>query len=304
MELRQLRYFVAIVEGGSLLDASKRVHIAQPALSQQIAKLEQEIGHKLLQRTARGVLTTKVGEDFYRSAKLIIRNIDQAMLSAKSGGEVAGIVSLGMTPSASLALGLPILLKAKTRAPSLKINIVERLSGHVYEMTQQGLLDAAIMFDSRPTLNMEVQALGQDEMVLIGSQPMYEKFGLRSIVDKKALACVPLILSSTTHYSRRCIDNEFTRLGINPIISEEIDSVLLTMDAVVNGLGFAIRGRASSQGQRGQLRSASITDGVWTQRFHLHTTPASTRTIACGYLIDVIHEVVADLIEAGTLKSV
>jgi len=303
MELRQLRYFVTIIESGSLLEASKHVYVAQPALSQQIAKLEQEIGHKLLERTARGVLPTKVGDEFYHSVKSILRNIDQAVSAAKSGGEVAGIVSLGVTPSTSLVMGLPILLKAKQRVPSLKVNIVERLSGHVYEMTRQGLLDASIMFESRPTHNMEVELLGEDEMTLLGSPDMFARFGLGSTVGKAELGSLPLILSSTTHYTRRRIDSEFARLGINPLISDEIDSVTLTMDAVEKGVGFAIRGRASSRSQLGGFCSATIIEGVWAQRFYLHAMQASGRSIACSYLVDVIREVADELIGSGTLTA-
>ncbi|WP_143277734.1 LysR substrate-binding domain-containing protein [Bordetella genomosp. 10] len=303
MDLRQLRYFVAIVEHGSLVAAAQHVHVAQPALSHHVSNLEAELGQKLFERTARGVLPTKIGSEFYHRAKLILRTADQAVETVKRGGEMAGIVSLGVTPTSGLVLGLPILMRATEQFPSLKVNVVERLSGHLYEMTRTGLLDLSIMFDSRPAENMDVEMLGADEMVLVGNADMFERFGIGPTVDKAMLATLPLFLSSATHFTRRKVDNEFARLGIRPTVSSEIDSVTLTMDAVEKGLGFTIRCRGTARGPHGKFRTARISDGLWIHRFYLHAGPVSIRSVACNCLVEIIKSVAAELIADGTLTA-
>ena len=78
MDLRQLRYFVQIVESGSLAKASRQLFIAQPALSQQMARLEDEVGKPLLLRSSRGVTPTENGEALYHHAKFMLRQMEQA----------------------------------------------------------------------------------------------------------------------------------------------------------------------------------------------------------------------------------
>src|SRR6201999_2096496 len=92
MQFRQLRYFVKVVEAGSFSRAAETVHVAQPALSQQVAQLEEELGLALLQRTARGVHPTAAGEVFYREASAILLQMEQLPNVIRGGGgEIEGV---------------------------------------------------------------------------------------------------------------------------------------------------------------------------------------------------------------------
>src|SRR5277367_3621072 len=100
MQFRQLRYFVKIVDAGSFSRAASVVHVAQPALSQQIAELEERLGVMLLQRSARGVRPTAAGEILYREASAILHQLDQLPSAIRpSSGEPEGTVSLGFVSS-------------------------------------------------------------------------------------------------------------------------------------------------------------------------------------------------------------
>ena len=96
MDLRQLRYFTQIVESGSLSKASRQLFIAQPALSQQLSKLEGEVGKPLLTRSSRGVAPTENGLALYHHARFMLRQLDQALsIARKESGAVQGMVSVG-----------------------------------------------------------------------------------------------------------------------------------------------------------------------------------------------------------------
>src|ERR1700758_3933756 len=96
MQFRQLRYFVKIVEAGSFSKAASVVHVAQPALSQQVAELEERLGVSLLLRSARGVRPTAAGEILYKEASVILHQLDQLpSVVRSSAGEPEGIVNLG-----------------------------------------------------------------------------------------------------------------------------------------------------------------------------------------------------------------
>src|SRR5580698_5477040 len=97
MRYRQLRYFCKIVECGSFSRAAATIHVAQPALSQQIAELEIEMGVELLQRSARGVRATRAGEVLYREGLAILRQVEQIpSLIRSADAEIEGSVSLGI----------------------------------------------------------------------------------------------------------------------------------------------------------------------------------------------------------------
>ena len=108
MDLRQLKYFVQIVESGSLAKASRQLYIAQPALSQHIAKLEAEVGKPLLIRTAKGVTPTENGAALHHHARFILRQLDQALsIARQEPGTVHGMVSVGLAATTVCAVGAP-----------------------------------------------------------------------------------------------------------------------------------------------------------------------------------------------------
>src|SRR5580704_16071774 len=97
MQFRQLRYFVSIVEAGSFSRAATVVHVAQPALSQQVADLEARLAVELLHRSARGIQPTAAGAILYKEAKVLLQQLDQIPAIVRStSGEVEGAVNLGI----------------------------------------------------------------------------------------------------------------------------------------------------------------------------------------------------------------
>ena len=101
MELRQLRYFIGISEAGSLLKASARLHVAQPALGQQISALEDDVGAKLFERSSRGVVLTEAGKSFLEHARVVLADDTQrltvpiAAISRNAGQEQVWMIEKG-----------------------------------------------------------------------------------------------------------------------------------------------------------------------------------------------------------------
>src|ERR1700735_267845 len=116
MQFAQLRYFVKIVDAGSFSRAASVVHVAQPALSQQVAELEERLGVMLLQRSARGVRPTAAGEILYNEASAILHQLDQLPNAiGPSSGEAEGNVSLGFISSLTSKLVGGVLEECRTR---------------------------------------------------------------------------------------------------------------------------------------------------------------------------------------------
>src|SRR5271156_5114342 len=118
MQLRLLRYFVKIVEAGSFSRAAATIQVAQPALSQQIAELEEQLGLSLLQRSARGVRPTPAGGGLFPAASSVLRQVEAVPGIVRSSvGETEGTVGLGMSSTLAASLGGPFIESCKAALP-------------------------------------------------------------------------------------------------------------------------------------------------------------------------------------------
>src|SRR5690554_380480 len=145
MELRQLRYFVKVVELGSMGRAAQALGVVTSALSQQIARLETELSTVLLRRSATGATPTEAGLAFWQQAQLALRHADEAVQAAQHA-RLSGHVSLGMTPTTASVLGLPLLKAMRSQYPDVRLQIVESLSGNLSTLLSARQLDLAIVF--------------------------------------------------------------------------------------------------------------------------------------------------------------
>ena len=148
MNLRRLKYFVKIVDIGSLTQAADVLHIAQPALSQQIATLEGEFRQQLLVRTKRGVTPTEAGQILYRHAQIILRQFEQAQSDVNNTGEsLSGQVSVGLAPgTAASALALPLLKAVRARHPAILLYLNENFGTMLSELVMNGRMDMAVLY--------------------------------------------------------------------------------------------------------------------------------------------------------------
>ena len=147
VNLRRLKYFVKIVDIGSLTQASEILHIAQPALSQQLATLEGEFQQQLLVRTKRGVTPTEAGKVLYRHAQIILRQFEQARSDVNSARALSGQVSVGLAPgTAASALALPLLKTVRARHPDIVLHLNESFGTTLSELVLNGRMDMAILY--------------------------------------------------------------------------------------------------------------------------------------------------------------
>lgn len=240
MELRQLRYFVRVVELGSFSRAAADLDLVQSALSQQIAKLEGELSARLLTRSAQGVAPTEAGIAFFREAQLTVRHADQAVRAAHDA-RLSGTVSIGLPPTVASVLGVPLLLAMRERYPDVRVHLVESLSGHLANLLNARQLDLAVLYGSHPGRRWNVTPLLEENIFFIQSAAKPILDGLNERISLTKLQAVPLILPSATHGLRLFLDAAFARARITPLLAAEIDSLAMLMDAVDAGLGGTLQ---------------------------------------------------------------
>src|SRR5262245_16726040 len=192
MDFRKLRYFIEIVDCGSLSKAAERVYVAQPALSQQISALEAELKAQLLVRSPRGVIATDAGKVLYRHARNVLRELEHARhdILHPHQGE-SGLVAVGLPPTLGMMVGLPLFKTVREKQPGVHLQLVQTTGTHLAELLADGRLDMCMNYrDTFPAAHRS-QVFLDEGFFLVGKQPGAGKGNTCAL---HTLAGVPMVL--------------------------------------------------------------------------------------------------------------
>jgi LysR family hydrogen peroxide-inducible transcriptional activator len=198
MELQQLRYFVAVAELGHFTQAAKRCFVTQPSLSQQISKLEEELGKPLFDRLGRVVRLTDAGRSLYDQAVSILASVEEAKRQVGgAAGEKGGVVNVGAIPTVAPFL-LPALASAfQRRYPGSRVVIFEDLTAHVIENCLRGELDVGVLALPISDPRLHAEPLFEEELLL--ALPAGHPLAKKRRVTTDDLDGQPFILLSEMH---------------------------------------------------------------------------------------------------------
>lgn len=235
MELRQLRYFVAVVDCGSLSRAASMVHIVQSALSQQMAQLEDELGVQLLQRSVRGVVATDAGLAFYRHAQQVLRLIsDSRDVVRAAGQDLAGRVKLGLPSSIAMILVGPLVAALEARYPQIVLEVYESPSTYLAAHLINEHVDLSVLVDETVLTGIEAEPL-VDEALYFVQPRRHPLVRCARSVQLARLADVPLLLTTHATTLRFLVNRAFETAGIAPCVKAEASSVQTVLAMVAQG---------------------------------------------------------------------
>ncbi|EDE9441614.1 tricarballylate utilization LysR family transcriptional regulator TcuR [Salmonella enterica] len=298
MELRQLRYFVRIIETGSMGSAAQDLDIGVSALSQQMSRLENELAIRLLQRTSRGVTPTNAGLAFYSQAQLALRHADDAILAAREA-RLSGHVSVGMAPSTASILGIPFIHAMQENYADVRLHVVESLSGNLERMINTRQIDLAVVFQKDKILRWSARPILEEQLFLIGSHALLAALPDNPITPEQ-LAGIPLIMPSQGHGLRGRLDAVCQEHALNVEIVAEIDGLALLMRAVRNGLGATLQpGAAISHLDNDALRVIGVHNPVLSRPNFLVSLSDDELTPAGLAARVVLTKVMRQLVDAG-----
>src|SRR5690606_31796731 len=168
MNLKQLQYFVRVFEMQNMTRAAESLHVAQPALSQQIALLEEDLGVRLLTRGAKGVDATTEGTLLYRHAQTILRQVDTTRSRlAKNDTQIAGTVSIGLASSTARMISLPLMKLVKQEIPGVVLEIVDIPSADLTKLVLQGRVDFSLSPDQQAIKGIAITPLMIEDLYLL-----------------------------------------------------------------------------------------------------------------------------------------
>lgn len=241
VELRHLRYFVAVAEELSFTRAAAQLHTAQPSLSQQIRQLEKALGVQLLERSRHHVALTNAGRIFLQQSKDILRRVDHASRLARQAAEgQAGDLSVGTFPSADVHI-LPALRPlVAEHLPDLRLILHSKYAVEPLAGLEAGTLDVAFMRDPDDHAGLEVIELMREQIVIV--LPSHHALARQKKIPVKSLDDLPCItmersLSPALHDATAALYRE-ARIRMHAVSSA--DNVLGHLQLVQEGLGFAL----------------------------------------------------------------
>ena len=243
MDLRQLRYFVTIAETQSLSKAGERLHIAQPALSLQLASLEDELSTRLFDRRSRGVTLTENGTILLRHAMHILQSVNNAVSELKTQDiSIAGRVVIGFTGTVAAVVATRTIRQVRRKYPNVLLTVMESSIRRLVEQLERDELDLAIVVNELDRTSINVQAVAMEDFCLYGARDASD--GTTS-TDWVAISQLPLLLSGPANISRQIVDQAARASGVRLVAAAEIDTTHLQKEAVLAGLGYSILPRSA-----------------------------------------------------------
>ncbi|MDX3228080.1 LysR family transcriptional regulator [Streptomyces sp. ME19-01-6] len=257
MELRQLEYFVAVVEEANFTRAAERLHVAQPGVSAQIRRLEHELGQELLDRSGRSVRPTEVGAAVLPYARAALSAVSGVRLAVEElTGLVRGHVAIGTVTSHNV--DLPTLLaEFHEDHPAVEITLIEDSSDRLVDALRGGRLDAAIIAcGTTPPADLGIHIVTQDAVVAAVSRD--HELAKRSTIPLDALRDRVLISLPLGTGIRSLFDEACATAGFTPHIAFEAGTPTVLAELAARGLGIAIVPSGIAR-RREDLRTLAIT---------------------------------------------
>ncbi|MDQ8205621.1 LysR substrate-binding domain-containing protein [Pelagicoccus sp. SDUM812003] len=245
MELRHLRYFTVVAAEEHFRNAAERLNIAQPALSQQIRQLEDQIGVALFERIGRGVRLTEAGKLFWDYADRILALSQESIEAVQEiEGLTRGRLNLGIAQTPNSFHAAPIISAFKARFPHIFVSIAELSADEIETQLVKGELDLGVSFTPGDSQLLDSEPLFEESFALIAAPN--QAIARRSRISLKTLQEIPLALLTRDYCTRRLFEKTCDDLDLPLKVSIEmntIEGILGTLEA--SGLATVLPEQAS-----------------------------------------------------------
>lgn len=239
MNLRQLEYLLAISETQSISQAAQRLGVAQPALGQQIRKLEQELDTLLLRRHSRGVETTDAGALLVTHAREILSHVQKAAAETKQYAKVPrGKVRVGITPVISALLATKIIRHVSKTAPELELGLVEEMSAVLTEWVAADRLNLALVFNVPQTQGIRWEPILHEALYFVESPEGGKENG--GTITLAEVCRNRMVLPTEPHSIHARLQSTCEKRGLSLSIAYNVESVHMVRNLVLQNMGATV----------------------------------------------------------------
>ena len=255
MELRNLAHFVSIAESGSFTKAARQLRLAQPGLSREINKLEDELHAKLFVRYRYGVKLTDTGKLLLKHANKILAQVNEALLEIQADGtDPVGTMHIGLTPSAGHLLVPALLASSRADYPGITVKVFEGFSGDIHRALNEGRINLGLISDPLREKHLLYVPLVTEPLYVI-SHPGDEAHCARRAYKLCELDGLPLAMPSSAHSLRNLIQSVAKEHDIALNVQVEANGLEIIKAVVRSGQAYALMEArcARSEVEQGQL---------------------------------------------------
>jgi LysR family transcriptional regulator, hca operon transcriptional activator len=241
MELRHLRYFVAVADAGNMTVAAQRMlHTSQPSLSRQIRDLEDEVGAQLLTRRARGIELTPAGRAFLDHARAVLAQVEAAAEAARRVAHPAKpCFTLGFLTGHELTWMPEALQILRDELPNIDVMISSQYSPLLADGLSKGKIDAAFLRREQGALDLAFRLLVKEPLMVV--LPSNHRLAALKSIGPRDLVGEPFVtVSNTAPVLRLVIDNYLRRSGINITPAHEADHLAMGMSLIASTGGVGL----------------------------------------------------------------
>ncbi len=296
MDFRQLKYFTMVAEAKSFTRAAELLRLAQPALSNQMLKLEEELQEQLFLRHSRGIELTDAGRRLLSHARTILHQVDVAVEDVRGArDEPEGLVRVGMPRSMGEILAVKLLQEARRRAPAMSVRIVEHFSESLYALLLERELDIALTYSTENSVRVVAELISLQRLSLIS--PVNSDLSAADQIALSSAMELPLILGSPPHVVRKLLTAAAMENGTLPNVVHEMDSLQTTLSMVEGGLGHTVLPAtlAAKAAQEGLVEVRTIVSPEVTRKLHLVRPARSAPTRAQLFIRNLLMELLQQL---------
>lgn len=304
MDARQLRYFTAIYEHGTLSNAAQHARVAVSALSHHLANIEAELSAPLFVRKPRGLQPTAAGERLYIHAKSILKAMEAAERDIReSGGEISGEVSVGMAYSAVKAIAVTLTRTILTDYPKLRLSMTESLSGSTLMHLMNSEVDLALVYNPPADPGLKTTPVLEERMVCVGTRGIIgdtdAPIGFAEVLE------LPFILLRQGLSARAIVDDVALLKRLESRAKLQMNSVHAIGGCLVAGLGCVIGTKLFMQEhlQTGALHFRPIVEPEMSRTLYLCEMAGRPATFALEAVRALILRLVDESVRSGAWEA-
>ena len=238
MDLKQLEYFLNVVDLGGFSRAARLLGVAQPAISRQVRSLEVELRQVLLVRNGRGATPTEAGKRLLAHARGILQQVDRARAEVDEiKGAPVGHVVVGLPPTLARLITTAIVREFRRSFPHATLSIMDGLSSYMHEWLQVGRIDIGVLYNPAPHPAIDSRPLLEEALCFVARDG---DGGARGAMPLAELPSHPLIIPSRPNAIRMLVETRLAAIGARPQVAMEIDAVGAILELVAEGYGAAV----------------------------------------------------------------
>ncbi len=300
MDLKQLRAFLTVAETGNMTRAAQRLHLVQPAVSRQVALLEQDLGVSLFLRHAQGMALTAEGQALIDPARRALHELEKARAQlAPAGASPSGVVDVALLPSTCDVLSARLVQALSVAHPGIRVRISSGYAGVLQKWLEAGEVDVAMLYDAPRAAPISVQRLLEERLWVIGRP----EDGLRASRPMRLSTLVKrrLILPSRPHGLRSLLEHACALKGLELNVVAETNAMSVQRRLVIAGYGLTVLPTiaVSEDIVRGVLSAAPLSDPPIARQIVLAVSNQRTATPVTQIVTRLLKQCMREAVEEG-----